>query len=332
MLTPWKKSYYKPRQSIESRDIILLTKVCIVKAMVFPVIMYGRESWTIKKAECQSTDAFKLWCWRRLLRVPWTARRSSQSILKKINPEYSLEGLMLKLKLQYFGYLMQRKDPDAGKGWRQEKKGATEDEMVGWHHQLDGHEFEQAPGGSEGQGSLVCLQSMGSQQVRQDSVTELQQWERRGQDWNNSILIVNLGVLIFLSTLHESAQQAMTGSTICIFSVCLVLSNSEILWTVAHQAPLSMGFPRHEYWSGLPFPPSGNLPDPGIEPASPVSPASASEFFTTELSGKPICILQSCKSTHRGIKSPFNTDGTQESGFFPAIQWLNFQCSGTKGN
>ena len=78
--------------------------------------MYGRESWTIKKAECQSIDAFKLWCWRRLLRVPWTARRSSQSTLKEINPEYSLEGLMLKLKLQYFGYLMRRKDPDAGKG------------------------------------------------------------------------------------------------------------------------------------------------------------------------------------------------------------------------
>ena len=91
---------------LTSRDIILLTKVCIIKAMVFPVAMYRCESWTIKKAECQRTDAFELWCWRRLLRVPWTARRSNQSILKEINPEYSLERLMLKLKLQYFGHLM----------------------------------------------------------------------------------------------------------------------------------------------------------------------------------------------------------------------------------
>ena len=91
---------------LKSRDITLPTKVPTVKAMVFPVVMYGCESWTIKKGECQRIDAFKLWCWRRLLRVPWTARRSNQLILKEINPEYSLEGLMLKLKLQYFGHLM----------------------------------------------------------------------------------------------------------------------------------------------------------------------------------------------------------------------------------
>ena len=91
---------------LKSRDITLPTKVHLVKAMVFPVAMYGCESWTIKKAECQRTDAFELWCWRRLLRVPWTARRANQSILKEISPEYSLEGLMLKLKLQYFGHLM----------------------------------------------------------------------------------------------------------------------------------------------------------------------------------------------------------------------------------
>ena len=100
-----------------------------------------KEDW------CQGIDAFELWCWRRLLRVPWTARRSNQSILKEISPGCSLEGLMLKLKLQYFGYLMRRnwligKDPDAGKDWRQEEKGMTEDEMVGWHHWLNGHEFE----------------------------------------------------------------------------------------------------------------------------------------------------------------------------------------------
>ena len=95
---------------LKSRDITLPTKVCLVKAMVFPVVMYGCESWTLQKAECQRTDAFELWCWRRLLRVPWTARRCNQSILKEISPEYSLEGLMLKLKLQYFGHLMRRTD------------------------------------------------------------------------------------------------------------------------------------------------------------------------------------------------------------------------------
>ena len=95
---------------LKTRDITLSTKVHLVKAMVFPVIIYGCESWTIKKAECRRIDAFELWCWRRLLRVPWTARRSNQSILKEISPEYSLEGLMLKLKLQHFGHLMQRTD------------------------------------------------------------------------------------------------------------------------------------------------------------------------------------------------------------------------------
>ena len=104
---------------LKSRDITLPTKVRLVKAMVFPVVMYGCESWTIKKGEHRRIDAFELWCWRRLLRVLWTARRSNQSIIKEISPEYSLEGLMLKLKLQYFGHLMQRadagKDSDAGK-------------------------------------------------------------------------------------------------------------------------------------------------------------------------------------------------------------------------
>ena len=95
---------------LKSRDITLLTKVCLVKAMVFPVVMYRCENWTIKKAECWKIDVFELWCWRRLLRVPWTARRSNQSILKEISPEFSLEGLMLKLKRQYFGHLMRRTD------------------------------------------------------------------------------------------------------------------------------------------------------------------------------------------------------------------------------
>ena len=129
----------------KSRDITLPTKVCLVKAMVFPVIMYGCESWTVKKAERQKIDAFELWCWRRLLRVPWTVRRSNQSILKEISPGCSLEGLMLKLKLQYFGHLMWRADSLektlmlGGIGGRRRR--TTEDEMAGWHHQLDGRGF-----------------------------------------------------------------------------------------------------------------------------------------------------------------------------------------------
>ena len=141
---------------LKSRNITLPTKVHIVKVMVFLVVMYRYQSWTIWKAEHQRIDAFELW--RRLLRIPWTAR-SNQSILKEINLEYSLEGLMLKLKLQYFDHLMWRrrtgKDPDAGKDWGQEQKGAIEDEMVGWHHWLNGHKFEQTLGDSERQGSLA---------------------------------------------------------------------------------------------------------------------------------------------------------------------------------
>ena len=137
----------------KSRDITLLTKVHLVKAMVFPVVMYGCESWTLKKAERLRIDAFELWCWRRLLRVPWTARRSNQSILKEISPGSSLEGLMLKLTLQYFGHLMQRTD-SLEKTLRLKAKGATEDKMVRWRHPLN--EFEQTPGDSEGQGSLAC--------------------------------------------------------------------------------------------------------------------------------------------------------------------------------
>ena len=117
----------------------MMTKVHVVKAMAFPVVMYGCESWTIKKAERRRMDAFELWCWRRFLRVPWTAKRSNQSILKEISPGCSVEGLMLKLKLQYFGHLIGSvdlldKDPDAGRDWGQEEKGMTEDEMAGWHH------------------------------------------------------------------------------------------------------------------------------------------------------------------------------------------------------
>ena len=163
----------------KSRDITSPTKVRLVKAMVFPVVMYRCESWTVKKAECWRIDAFELSCWRRLLRVPWTARRSNQSILKEISPGISLEGMMLKLKLQYFGHLMRIvgwliwKDSDNGRDWEQEEKGMTEDETVGWHHWLKGHEFEQAPGAGDGQGGLVCCSPWGSQRVGHDWTTEL---------------------------------------------------------------------------------------------------------------------------------------------------------------
>ena len=142
------------------KNITLLMKVHVVRTMVFPAVMYRCESWTIRKTECQRINAFKLWCWRRLLRVHWISRRSNQSILKEINPEYSLKGLMLKLKRQYFGHLMWRADSlektlMLGKT-EQEEKRTTEDEMVGWHHQLNGHEFEQALGDGEWQQRLPC--------------------------------------------------------------------------------------------------------------------------------------------------------------------------------
>ena len=129
---------------LKSRGITLLTKVCLVKATVFPIIMYGCESWSIKNAEHRRIDAFELWCWRRLLRVPWTARRSNQSILNEISPECSLEGLMLKLKLQYFGHLMRTDSLEKTLmlGKIEGRRRGRQDEMVGWHHCLNGHEFE----------------------------------------------------------------------------------------------------------------------------------------------------------------------------------------------
>ena len=141
------KAKTNPDSLLKSRDITLPAKVHTAKAIVFLVVMYKRESWTIKKSEQQRIDVFEWWCWKRLLRVPCTARRSNQSIPKEISPECSLEGLMLKLKTPKLWppdvkNWLNRKDPDAGKDWRQKEKGTTEDEMVGWHHRLNGHEFE----------------------------------------------------------------------------------------------------------------------------------------------------------------------------------------------
>ena len=132
---------------LKSRDITLPTKVCLVKALVFPVVVYGCESWTIKKAKHWIFDAFELWCWRGLLTVPWTARRSNQWILKEISPEYSLKRLMLKLKLLYFVHLMRKTDSlektlVLGKIEGRRRRGLAEDKIVGWHHQSDGHDFK----------------------------------------------------------------------------------------------------------------------------------------------------------------------------------------------
>ena len=141
----------------------LATKVYLVKTMVFPVVMYGCESWTIKTAEHQGIDAFELWCWRRLLRIPWTAKRSNQSILKEINPEYLLDA---DAEASIFWPPdaksgLTGKDPDVKEDRRREEKGMTEDEMVGWHHCFSEYKFEQTPGDSEGQASLACCSPWG---------------------------------------------------------------------------------------------------------------------------------------------------------------------------
>ena len=174
MLTPWKESYDQPNSILKSRDISLPKNVRLVKAMVFPGIIYGCESCTIKQAAHQRIDAFELWCWRRLLRIPWTARRSNQSILKDISPGCSLEGLMLMLKLQYFwppdakSWLI-GKDPDAGRYWGQEEKGTTEDEMAGWTWVwVDSSSWWWT-------GRPGMLRFMGSQRVRHDWATELKE-------------------------------------------------------------------------------------------------------------------------------------------------------------
>ena len=161
----------------QSRGITLPTKVRLVKAMVFPVVMYGFESWTVKKAEWQRIDAFELWYWKILLRVPWTAMRSIQSILKDISPGCSLRGMMLKLKLQSFATsceeLTHWKRLWCWEGLGQEQKGTTEDEMAGWHHRLGGREFEWTLGVGNGQGGLACCDSWGR---KESDTTEWLNW------------------------------------------------------------------------------------------------------------------------------------------------------------
>ena len=177
MLAPWKNSYDQPRQQLKSRDITLPTKVCLVKAMVFPVVMYECESWTIKKAEHQTIDAFKPWCWRRL-KSPLGCKE-----IKPVNPNGDQSWIFtgrtdVEAEAPIFWppdaeNQLTGKDPEPGKDWRQEEKGTTEDEMVGWHHQLDVHQFEQAPGVGDGQGSLACCSPWGRKEL---DTTEQLNW------------------------------------------------------------------------------------------------------------------------------------------------------------
>ena len=228
MLAPWKKGYNQPRQHIKKQRHYLLTKICLVKAMGFPVVMYRCESWTIKKAEHWRIDAFELWC-STFLRVPWTARRSSQSFLKEISPEYSWEGLMLNwnssTSATWCEELTHSKRPWCWERLKQEEKGMTEDEIVvesptRWAWVWASSKrwwWTRKPG---------TLQSMGSQRVGHDWVTE-------------------------------------QPSAFPVAKSCTVLCNP---WTVARQTPLLMGFLRKEYWSGLTFSFPGNLLHQGWTP------------------------------------------------------------------
>ena len=172
---------------LKSRDITLPTKVHLVKAVVFPVVMYGCESWTVKKAEHRRIYAFELWCWRRLLRTPWTARRSNQSILKEISTglffgRNDAEAEILILWLPHAKSWLIRKDSDAGRDWGQEEKGMTEDEMAGWHHWLDGRESRWTLGVGDGQGGLACCDSWGrkeSDTTEWLNWTEISEWRQR---------------------------------------------------------------------------------------------------------------------------------------------------------
>ena len=173
---------------VESKDLTLPTKICVVRAMFFLGVVYGCESWTTKKAECWRINAFELRCWRRLLTVSWTARRSNQSKLKETNPEYSLEGLMLKLKLQHFGHLIWTADSlekTLMLGKTEAEKGATEDEMVGWHHRFNGHELGQTPRDGEGQGSLVCCSPYDLAAEQQLPIYSLHRGNRDAGSWGD---------------------------------------------------------------------------------------------------------------------------------------------------
>ena len=262
-LAPWKKRYHKPRRVLKSRESTLPTKVHLLKAMVFPVVMYGCESWTIKKAERWRIDAFKLWCWR-LLRVPWTAGRSNQKILKDISPKYLLEGLMLKLKLQYFGHLMQRTDSLENTlmlgDWVQEEKGTTEDEMVGWHHQLNVHEFEQPPGDGEGQGSLGCCSPWGHKEsdMTDGTTPPVCEYQALGTMPSSLIFPTMLGVVVpnswswrLVPTLELPARHQAARRLLVLRGLCLRLAQSRHFGKAGLMSPPE-GQTTHSSTPGIP--------------------------------------------------------------------------------
>ena len=222
---------------LKSRDITLPTMVHLIKATVFPIFMYRCENWTVKKAERRRIDAFELWCWKTFLRVPWTARRSTQSILKEINPGVSLEAMMLKLKLQYFGHLMRRrgligKDFDAGRDWGQEEKGTTEDEMAGWHHWLDGRESESTPGVGDGQGGLECCDS----------------WGRKESDTTEQLNWTELKITADGDCSHEIKRRLLLGRKV-MSNLDGILKSRDINY-FANKGPSSQGygFPSGHVW------------------------------------------------------------------------------------
>ena len=204
---------------LKSRAIALPTKVYLVKAMIFPVVMYGCDSWTVKKAECWRIDTIELWCWRRLLRVPWTARRSNQSILKEISPGFSLERMMLKLVLVLWPPHVKSwligKDSDAGRDWGKEENGRTVDERVGWHHWLDGHEFVLTLGVGNGPGGLACCSSWGH---KESDTTERLNWTELSVGFNVTSSVCP--TLSFLHCVHKSVLYA------CIFIAALQICSS----------------------------------------------------------------------------------------------------------
>ena len=226
--------------------------------MVFPVVMYGCESWTVKNAERQRIDAFELWCWRRLLRVPCTARRSKQSILKEISPGCSLEGLMLKLKLQYFGHLMRRVDSLekalmlGGTGGRRRRGWQRIRWLDGITDLMDMNLSDSGCWQWTGRPGVLCF--MWSQRVGHNWVTELNWTERLRNEFSTNYQ--------FLTRVYYSLPEVSVIANSCGF---YRLCNINRLC----QPPLSTGFSKQEYWSGLPFPPSGDLPYPGNEPRSP---------------------------------------------------------------
>ena len=231
MLTPWKKSYDQPRQHIE-------------KAMIFPVVMHGYESWTIKKAECQRIDAFGLWCWRRLLRVPWTVRKSNQSILREISPGCSLERLMLKLKLPTLwppdvkSWLIW-KDPDAGKDL--EQKGMTEDEMVGGHHRLNGHEFQLTLGVGDREGGLACCSPRG---CKESDTTEGLYWTELNTIICAETVMVWIANIYYFKSFYLAAN--VWGRCCSVFfDVHLTNKESESWWSHCHLTRDSAGVCRY---------------------------------------------------------------------------------------